>query len=151
MKLCMKVDTTGLVNRKAGDIIDYKPWPQEWQGMNEEARAAKGIFVICHGMGELEVIHVPKDAFLPELTRAVSALEYEALLNLDRIIRVAMSQPGVAEFIVTALHSLDAVRRDEGLETPPIAPPAATANPHDVRQVSGLAQALIKRAMDKKT
>ena len=151
MKLCMKVDTTGLVNRKAGDIIDYKPWPQEWQGMNEEARAAKGIFVICHGMGEFEVIEVPKHAFIPEFTRAVSALEYEALLNLDRIIRVAMSQPGAAEFLVVAIQSLDQVRRDEGLETPPIAPPMVPGNAHDVRQVSGLAQALIKRAMDKKT
>lgn len=149
MKLCMKKDTDGLVKRKAGDVVEYQPWPQEWKGMSEPDRVAKGFYVFCHGLGEIEVIHVPTDAFLPELTRAVSALEYEALLNLDRIIRVAMSQPGVAEFIVTALHSLDAVRRDEGLETPPIAPPAATANPHDVRQVSGLAQALIKRAMEK--
>lgn len=150
MKLCMKNDTPGIVPRKAGDIIDYHPWASEWQGMDEPARVAKGIFVLCHGMGEFEVIRVPKDAFMPELTRAVSALEYEALLNLDRIIRVAMSQPGAAEFLVVAIHSLDQVRRDEGLDTPPIAPPAVAGNPHDVRQVSGLAQALIKRAMDKR-
>lgn len=150
MKLCLKRDLPGPPERKAGDVIDYQPWPQEWKGMDEDSRTAKGIYLLCHGLDKFEVIHVPTDAFLPELTRAVSALEYEALLNLDRIIRVAMSQPGVAEFIVTALHSLDAVRKDEGLPTPPIAPPAPTANPHDVRQVSGLAQALIKRAMDKR-
>lgn len=80
------------------------------------------------------------------MIRGVSALEYEALLNLDRIVRVAMSQPGAAEFIVTAIQSLDQVRRDEGIDTPPIAPPASQ-NPHDVRQVSALAQAMIKRAM----
>ena len=83
--------------------------------------------------------------------REVSALEYEALLNLDKVLRIAMIRPKTGEFIAVAIQALDQVRRDEGLETPPIAPPMVPGNAHDVRQVSGLAQALIKRAMDKKT
>ena len=35
-------------------------------------------------------------------------------------------------------------------EPPALLKPPPEPNPHDVREVSGLAQALIKRAMDKK-
>ena len=77
--------------------------------------------------------------------RSVLALEYEALLNLERILRVALVSPDAGEFIVVAIQSLDQVRRDEGIEVAALV--RAPADPHDVREVSGLAQALIKKAM----
>lgn len=83
------------------------------------------------------------------MKREVSALEYEALLNLDRIIRVAMVQPGAAEFLVTSIQALDQVRKDEGIEIPALVKkPIPPKNPHDVREVSALARAMIKKAME---
>lgn len=82
--------------------------------------------------------------------REVSALEYEALLNLDKVLRIAMIRPKTGEFIAVAIQALDKVREDEGIEGPNLVVPADPNEGGDVRQVSGLAQALIKRAMDKK-
>lgn len=79
-------------------------------------------------------------------TRAVSALEYEALLNLDRMIRIAMVQPAAGEFVAVAVQALDKVRADEGIDVAALERPKE--NPHDVREVSALAQALIKKAME---
>jgi hypothetical protein len=72
-------------------------------------------------------------------------MEYQALLNVEQMIRVAMIQPDAGEFLVVAIQSLDQVRRDEGIEVAALV--RAPADPHDVREVSGLAQALIKKAM----
>ena len=56
MKLeCLK-DIKGIVERKKGDIINYIPYKPMWQDMNEEERIQKGIYVICYGMGEFEVL-----------------------------------------------------------------------------------------------
>lgn len=46
----------GIVNRAKGDLIDYYPWDFKWQGMTEPERVEKGIYVICYGHGEFEVL-----------------------------------------------------------------------------------------------
>lgn len=78
-----------------------------------------------------------------------SALEYEALLQLDKMIRLAMTIEGTAGFLVSALQALDAVRIDQGLPIPDkfTMPPPPPEN-HNKVEVSALAGALIKRAMD---
>lgn len=38
-----------------GEIIDYRPWKHEWQGMTEPERVEKGLFIHCYGMGEFDV------------------------------------------------------------------------------------------------
>ena len=57
-------------------------------------------------------------------TRIVSAMEWEALLNVERMVRLAMSKPATGEFLVAAIQALDAVRSDErrGIEHIPEEP-----------------------------
>lgn len=75
----------------------------------------------------------------------VSAMEYEALLNMDKMLRLAMSVPDVGQFLVTAIQALDQVRCDQGLLVPEAAPrPIQLASSSNV---SDLAGALIQRAM----
>ena len=60
-------------------------------------------------------------------TIEVSALEYEALKNIDKMVRVAMANAGAAEVLVAAIQALDAVRRaDAGDSAGPIITDAAT-------------------------
>ena len=49
-------------------------------------------------------------------TRIVSAFEYEALLNVEKMVRLAMSKPATGEFLVGAILALDAVRKTEAEE-----------------------------------
>lgn len=79
--------------------------------------------------------------------RLVSTLEYEALLHLDQMIRLAIIRPDCGDLLAVAIQALDKVRADEGIEQA-VVPEQDTA--HDVRQISGLAQAMIKRAMDER-
>jgi hypothetical protein len=87
---------------------------------------------------------------MPDYTQTlVSALELEALHNLDRIIRVAMVVPNTSGFLVSAIQALDQVRIDQGLPIPdPVQAPPAPPENHNAGQVSALAGALIKRDMD---
>lgn len=87
---------------------------------------------------------------MPDYTQTlVSALELEALRNVDQMIRVAMAIPNTAGFLATAIQALDQVRRDQGLPIPEaVTAPPAPPETHDAGQVSALAGALIKRAMD---
>lgn len=86
---------------------------------------------------------------MPDYTQTlVSALEYEALLNVDKMIRLAMSVPNTGEFLVTAIQALDQVRRDQGLAIPESAMPREEPVEEARPQVSALAAGLIKRAMD---
>lgn len=82
---------------------------------------------------------------MPEHTQTlVSALEYHALIELDRLIRMAMVIPDAGPFLAVAIQSLDQVRRDQGLPIPaPVEAPQERINP----EVSALAGSLIKRAM----
>ena len=79
--------------------------------------------------------------------RLVSTLEYEALLHLDQMIRLAIIRPDCGDLLAVAIQALDKVRADEGIEQA-VVPEQDTA--HDVRQISGLAQAMINRAMDER-
>lgn len=86
---------------------------------------------------------------MPEYTQTlVSALEHEALQNLDKMIRLAMAIQNTSGFLVSALQALDQIRIDQGLPIPEkvTAPPPPPEN-HPAN-VSGLASAMIKRAMD---
>lgn len=74
----------------------------------------------------------------------VSSLEYEALLNQDRMIRLAMSAPNTGQFLVTAIEALDTVRRDQGLSIPEAVTPQVAEKSVIV---SDLASGLIRRAM----
>ena len=56
MQLKISKDVYGIVSRKKGEIIKYKPWPHEWQGMTEKQRVSSGLFVHCFGQGEFEVL-----------------------------------------------------------------------------------------------
>jgi hypothetical protein len=47
----------------------------------------------------------------------VPALEFEALVNIENVIRIAMVNPAAAEVIVAALHALDTVRSELGIGT----------------------------------
>lgn len=44
-----------------GSVIIYKPWDYKWQGMTEQERIPKGIFVHCHGMGEFDLFNEGAD------------------------------------------------------------------------------------------
>jgi hypothetical protein len=46
---------------RRGETFEYAPWDFEWQGMQEEERIAKGIFVKCYGHGEFDVYILGKD------------------------------------------------------------------------------------------
>ncbi len=70
-------------------------------------------------------------------TVQISALEYESLKNVDKMVRVAMTSPGAAEGLVAAIQALDAVRREEVGDT--AAPIIASA--------SDVAASLIERSM----
>jgi hypothetical protein len=48
-------------------------------------------------------------------------MEYEALLNVERMVRLAMAKPATGEFLVGAMQALDAVRRDEKRAEPVVA------------------------------
>ena len=54
-------DKRGIVNRSKGELLFYKPWDYEWQGMTEQQRVSKGIYVNCFGHGEFEVLKVGID------------------------------------------------------------------------------------------
>ena len=78
----------------------------------------------------------------------VSKLEYAALLDLDRMIRLAMNMPGAGEFLVAAIQALDTVRREEGLPIPDnFTPPPSPQE--SAPEVSKLAAGLIRKAMKK--
>ena len=66
----------------------------------------------------------------------VSALEHEGLLNLEKVIRAALKNPNLGEFIAGALFALEAVRREEAGD---LAAP-------QISGASTLATALIERA-----
>lgn len=66
----------------------------------------------------------------------VSSLEFEALKHLESMVRMAMTQPEAAEFVVVAIQALDAVRREES--------PALLRSPH---QPSDMVQDVIRKAM----
>jgi hypothetical protein len=86
---------------------------------------------------------------MPEYTQTfVSALELEALYNLDKMIRLAMARPNMGEFLAAAIQALDQVRIDQGLPMPePIPPQSQNVNGRRA-EPSQLATSLIKRAMD---
>jgi len=46
-------------------------------------------------------------------TVEVSALEHDGLLNLEKVIRAALKNPDLGEFIAGALMALESVRREE--------------------------------------
>lgn len=84
---------------------------------------------------------------MPEYTQTLcSEMEYLALLELDRVIRIAMSVPNTGEFLVIALQALDQVRVDQGLPIPQkienSSPPVRSG-----QEASDLAKKLIGRAM----
>jgi hypothetical protein len=61
-----KRDKAGIVSRSKGELVFYKPWDYEWQGMTEKQRVDKGIFVNCFGHGKLEVLQVGIDIELED-------------------------------------------------------------------------------------
>jgi len=77
----------------------------------------------------------------------VSVLEFQALLNLESMIRMAMISPSSGEFIAVAIQALDAVRKDESIVRPKVLPPMNRPAPQS--NVSDLASNLISRAMKK--
>ena len=78
-----------------------------------------------------------------------SAMEYEALINLDKMIRLAMAIPNTSGFLVSAIQALDQIRIDQGLPIPEkVTAPPPPPESHNKAEVSALAGALIKRAMD---
>ncbi len=81
----------------------------------------------------------------PEDQLVVNKYEYVALIELDKMVRLAMGVPNTAEFLVSAMHAVDAIRREYGMEIPPVPrqPEHMTAS-----RVSGLAQGLIRRATE---
>lgn len=96
---------------------------------------------------------------------SVPSLEYVALRNLDKAVRVCMANPSAGEFLVEAFQALNAVRRDLGIEESPaleftMAPGypigQLEANESNMErqattpQVSALAKGLIERAMERK-
>lgn len=76
----------------------------------------------------------------------VSEMEYEALVNLDKMIRIAMSVPSTGDMLIGAIQALDHVRMDEGIAIPESTP--VETEPL-ITGVSDLAAALIKRSMDR--
>jgi hypothetical protein len=77
----------------------------------------------------------------------VNVLEYVALRNLDKAVRVCMANPNAGEFLVEAVQALNAVRHDLGIEeNAPLPQVERKASP----LVTDLATALIERAMEKK-
>ncbi len=82
----------------------------------------------------------------PELrTITVNAMEYAALLDVDRMIRIAMSVPDASEMLVGAIQALDLVRAGYGIPGPETPQPAVQ---QESAKLSGPAQGLIKRALD---
>ena len=77
----------------------------------------------------------------------VSVLEFQALLNLESMIRMAMISPSSGEFIVVAIQALDSVRKDERIVRPKVLPPISRPAPQS--NVSDLASNLILKAMKK--
>jgi hypothetical protein len=72
-------------------------------------------------------------------TVQISAIEYEGLCNLEKMVRIAMQSPDAAEGVVTALQALNAIRREE----------AGDAAAPVISGASTLANALIERSMRK--
>jgi len=75
----------------------------------------------------------------------VSAMEYQALLNVDKMVRIAMTNPAAGEFLVMAIMALDNVRRDEGIEVPEAESPHFE-NEQPVSTVIQVTQDLIRKA-----
>lgn len=61
VKLRAIIDIDGFINRKAGDEFYYSPWNFEWQGMSENERLQKGLFIHCFGHGEFEALRIGSD------------------------------------------------------------------------------------------
>lgn len=85
---------------------------------------------------------------MPDYTQTLcSEMEYLALLELDRVIRIAMAVPNTGEFLAVAIQALDNVRSDQGLPGPQ---PIEAAPQHEHKsgpEASDLAKKLIGRAM----
>jgi hypothetical protein len=75
----------------------------------------------------------------------VSALEYVALCNVAKLVKIAMHSPNVGDLLVGALQVLDAVREDEGIAEVEIDQPVQ-APQHKLAAASALTMALIDRA-----
>ena len=96
-------------------------------------------------------------------TITVNQMEYEALRNVDRVLRICMVNPHVGEILSVAIQALDAVRRDQGIDAGDVemlksehAAQQAAAQQHAEQQVvrdkryvteaSDLTKSLIQRA-----
>lgn len=78
----------------------------------------------------------------------ISSLEYEALKNLEQMVRIAMQSPDAAEGVVTALQALNAIRRDEAGDAAAPFDNYSRAIQHEVVVGNDLLAAdLIERAM----
>jgi hypothetical protein len=67
---------------KRGEIIDYIPWNRSWQGMSEQERVQKGIFVMCYGHGEFDVLTKDDVEVVSDITYLDNELDMEKLTNL---------------------------------------------------------------------
>jgi len=76
----------------------------------------------------------------------VDAMYLEALENVDKMVRMAMSIPNTGEFLVGAIQAIDTLRRDFDMPVPESVKPQA--EPAPTPHASELAMGLIKRAMD---
>lgn len=58
MKIKISEDAIGCYDRqyKKGEVIEYDPWPHKWRGMDEPERVAKGLYVLCCGHGEFDIL-----------------------------------------------------------------------------------------------
>lgn len=73
-------------------------------------------------------------------TVTVSAMEYEGLRNLEIMVRIAMNLPSSSKWIVRAIQTLNAIRRDA-------ADDAAVPEGPYITDAPSLAEDLIERAM----
>ena len=55
LRFIKDVQTRYGMEYREGEEIDYHPWHHEWQGMDEETRVSRGIFVHYYERGEFEV------------------------------------------------------------------------------------------------
>ena len=80
MKLLFKKETRGIYYKHwdRGDVISYYPWDGVWQGMTEQERVEKGIFVHCQGQGEFDVFTL--DNVIP----LADELIYEVIEELEK-------------------------------------------------------------------
>lgn len=74
-----------------GDEVIYTPWNFEWQGMTEQERVEKGIFVNCYGHGEFEVYKLGEDVSI--MSKGERLKEAKKKLNDD-------AKEGTLQFMV---------------------------------------------------